>query len=376
MAIKNLDREIKYEIEMKEQFLNAMNSGNEEEMAKAFTAFANTIQANIIQEAKTAVNDDLTDRQVMANRGLQALTKEETTYYNDVIGNGKGFEGVEKLVPVTVIDRVFEDLTHKHQLLQHIDFVNVTSITEWIVKKGDVPTAFWGKLTSAIKEILDEGFEKIPTEQYKLSAFIPVANAMLDLGPTFLDKYVRTVLTEAIAIGLEDSIVKGSGKEQPVGMMKDLDAAVIGGEYSDKEATKLTDFSPESLGKEVMSPLTRNGKRVVNNVLFVVNPNDYWAKVFPATTILTQNGTYAHGVLPIPATVVQSVAVPQGKLVAGVASDYFMGLGASRKIESSKEYRFIEDETVYLTKMYANGRPKDNDSFLVFDISGVGIPKP
>ncbi|MEC1778407.1 phage major capsid protein [Schinkia azotoformans] len=374
MTIKNLDREVKNEMEMKEQFLNAMNSGNEEEMAKAFTNFANAIQQNIIKEAKSIVNEDLTDRQVLANRGLQVLTKEETTYYNEVI-SGNGFGGTEKLVPATVIDRVFEDLVHKHELLQYIDFVNVTGITEWITKNGDVPTAFWGKLTSAISEILDEGFQKISTEQYKLSAFLPVAKAMLKLGPVFLDKYVRTVLAEAIAIGLEDAIVKGTGKDQPIGMIKNLAGAVVDGVYPDKTAKAITDLSPETLGTEVMAPLTRDGKRVVSEALLVVNPNDYWSKVFPATTVLTQNGTYVHGVLPIPAKVVQSVSVPQGKMVAGVASDYFLGMGARQTIEVSNEVRFIEDESVYLAKLYANGRPKDNASFLVFDISGVGTPQ-
>lgn len=375
MSIKNLDRQAKSEVEMKENFLNALNSGDEEQMAKAFTEFANSIQNNIIAEAKSVMNEDLTDRQVMLSRGLSPLSKEETTFYNEVIA-GNGFAGTEKLVPATVIDRVFENLTQQHELLQYIDFVNVTGITEWIVKKGDVATAFWGKLTAAISEILDEGFEKIPTEQYKLSAFLPVANAMLVLGPVWLDRYVRTVLTEAVSIGLESAIISGTGADQPIGMLRDLEGAVVGGVYPLKTATTLTDLSPKTLGENVMSPLTKNGKRVVSQVLLVVNPTDYWAKVFPETTVLTQNGNYVHGVLPIPAKVVQSVSVPVGKMIAGVASDYFMGMGATRKIESSKDVRFIEDETVYLAKLYANGRPKDNDSFLVFDITGVGVPTP
>jgi hypothetical protein len=375
MTIKNLDREIKNETEMKEAFLNAMNSGDEEQMAKAFTTFANSIQQNIVNEAKAAFSDDVNDRQVMTSRGLQVLTKEETTYYNEVIA-GNGFSGVEKLVPATVIERVFEDLEQKHELLQYIEFVNVTGITEWIMKKGDVPTAWWGKLTDAIKALLDDGFERLSMEQYKLSAYLPVANAMLDLGPVWLDKYVRTVLAEAMAIGLEQAIISGTGADQPIGMIKDLAGAVVGGAYPDKAATVLADFTPETLGKEVMAPLTKGGKRAVSQVLLVVNPLDYWSKVFPATTVLTQSGTYVYGVLPIPAKVVQSVAVPAGKMAAGVASDYFLGVGATRKIAESKEYRFIEDETVYLTKMYANGRPKDNGSFLVFDISAINVPTP
>ncbi|PHC33153.1 phage major capsid protein [Bacillus pseudomycoides] len=370
MVIKNLDREAKKQAEMKEKLLNAMNSGNEEAAAAAMVEFANSIQENIINEARQAVNEDLTDQQVMASRGLQVLTKDEQSYYNEVIAN-KGFAGVEKLVPATVFERVFEELRLNHPLLNHIQFVNTTGVTEWVVKKGHVQSAWWGKLCEEIKELLDDGFEVIPTNLYKLSAYVPICNAMLDLGPIWLDRYVREILTECMAIALEEAIVNGTGKDQPIGMMKDLKGAVTGGVYSDKKAIPLTDLSPESLGKEVMAPLTKEGTRTVSNALMIVNPLDYWEKIFPATTFLTQNGVYVSGVLPIPATVVQSLAAPRGKMVAGIAKDYFMGVGSMQKMESSKEYRFLEDETVYLSKQYANGRPKDNESFLVFDISAL-----
>lgn len=47
-------------------------------------------------------------------------------------------------------------------------------------------------------------------------------------------------------------------------------------------------------------------------------------------------------------------------------------LALHKKIEFSDEVKFIEDERVYIGKQYANGRPKDNKSFLVFDISKLG----
>ncbi len=372
MTIKNLDREAQKQNEMREKLLNAMNSGDEEQAAAAMVEFANSIQQNIINEARQAVNEDLSDQQVMVSRGLQVLTKDEQSYYNEVIAN-KGFAGTETLVPATVFERVFEYLRVNHALLNHIQFVNTTGVTQWVVKKGYVQSAWWGKLCEEIKELLDDGFEVIATNLYKLSAYVPICNAMLDLGPIWLDRYVREILAESMAIALEEAIVKGTGKDQPIGMMKDLKAAVTNGVYSDKTAIPLTDLTPTSLGKEVMAPLTNGGRRAVGNALMIVNPLDYWEKIFPATTFLTQNGAYVSGVLPIPATVIQSLAVPKGKMVAGIASDYFMGVGSTQKMESSKEYRFLEDETVYLSKQYANGRPKDNDSFLVFDISALKV---
>lgn len=370
MPIKNLDQNLQNEAEMKENLLKAMNSGDENEMAAAFTSFAKTIQDNILSEAKKAMNEDVNDQQVMIKRGLNPLTSAEKEYYNEVITSG-GFAGSEQLMPATVIDRVFEDLTTNRPLLNAIDFVNVTGVTEWITRNEDVQGAWWGTLTDEIKKELSHTFSKLKTDLYKLSAFIPVAKAMLDLGPEWLDKFVRAVLAESIAIALEEAIVKGTGKNQPIGMLKDLKGAVVEGEYPDKTAIELSDLKPTTLGEKVMAPLTKEGKREVTNIILVVNPLDYWRKIFGATTVLTQSGNYVYGVLPIPGTIIQSVAVPQGKMIAGLSKDYFMGVGSTRKVEYSDEYRFLEDERVYVTKQYANGRPKDNESFLVFDISNL-----
>lgn len=125
-----------------------------------------------------------------------------------------------------------------------------------------------------------------------------------------------------------------------------------------------------------MAPLTNNGTKVVNSVLIVVNPLDYWGKIFAQTTFLTADKSYVYGVLPIPAKIIQSVAVTQGTMIAGRAKDYFMGVGSTQKIEHSDHYKFLEDERTYIAKQYANGHPMDNDSFLVFNIAGMKVPTP
>ncbi|NEY20506.1 phage major capsid protein [Bacillus ginsengihumi] len=381
MPVKNLDnakiKQQQQQDEAKAKLLAAMKDDDEKALAEAMVEFANGIQEDILEKATAAAQSEFNDQRILTERGARILTSAETKFYNEVIAN-EGFAGVEELVPATVINRVFDELVRDHALLNAITFVNTTGITQWITKKGDVNPAFWGKLTDAIKEKMDDGFETVNTNLFKLSAFIPVAKAMLDLGPTWLDQYVRTVLAEAMAIALEEAVVNGTGSDQPIGMLKDLDGAVVNGVYPDKAATAITDLSPKTLGEKVMYPLTHDGKRTVPNVLLVVNPADYWARIFPATTVLTQSGTYAYGVLPIPATIIQSVSVPVGKMVAGMGKDYFLGVGSTRQIEVAKELRILEDEDVYVTKQYANGRPLDNNAYQVFDISSIGtdIPTP
>lgn len=371
---KNLDTKKIVTDEMRQNLVNALEGGETDAFTQELVNMAEHIQQEIINEAEQVMENMNNDATALSQRGITQLTTEEQQYYNQVIDK-EGFDGVEELVPPTVIDRVFTELVQSHELLKAINFVNTTGVTKWITKKGDVNPAFWGKLTDAIKKKLDDGFEIVNTELYKLSAYLPVAKTMLVLGPAWLDKYVRTVLKEASEIALEAAVVNGTGKDEPIGMLKDLKGAVVDGVYPDKAAVKLTDLSPKSLGKNVMYPLTHDGKRKVTNVIMVVNPSDYWDKFFPATTVLNANGTYVYGVLPIPATIIQSVAMTVGKMAAGVASDYFLGVGSNQKIEFSDDVKFIEDERVYATKMLANGFPVDDNSFLVFDIADIEVGK-
>jgi hypothetical protein len=371
--MKNKDLDLKNELELKEKIKAAIESGDSEAFAKVQIEFAKGIEARILQESKDAISEDINDNAVMVKRGLNPLTAEEKTYYNEVI-TGASFGGSEKLMPATIFERVFEELKANHPLLSEIAFVNTTGVTEWVSRNNDVEAAWWGTLVAAITKKLEVAFKKEATGLYKLSAYVPVCKAMLALGPVWLDRFVREILSESLAIALELAIVAGTGKDQPIGMIKNLAGAVVDGVYPDKAAVALNDLQPATLGASIMAPLTKEGKRAVASVLLLVNPLDYWAKIFPNTTMLSSAGTYVYGVLPIQAKIVQSVAVPQGKMIAGMAKDYFMGVGSTQVIEFSDHYKFLEDERTYIAKQYANGKPMDNDSFLLFNITAMTVP--
>ncbi|HAQ2523395.1 TPA: phage major capsid protein, partial [Enterococcus faecium] len=225
MTVKNL----KGVTAASDQLMKAFKDGNEESFSAAMVSLSKEIQDKILEEA-TAKNQD---QLVLMNRGQRVLTTQETKFYNEVVKN-EGFAGVEELVPATVFERVFEDLEQSHPLLQKITFVNTTGVTEWIVSRGVNP-AWWGKLCEAVKKVLDNGFDVINMKQFKLSGYIPVCKAMLDLGPVWLDRYVRTVLVESLRIALEQAIVDGTGKDMPVGMMRDM-SKQTSGEYAEKKA--------------------------------------------------------------------------------------------------------------------------------------------
>jgi len=56
-----------------------------------------------------------------------------------------------------------------------------------------------------------------------------------------------------------------------------------------------------------------------------------------------------------------------------LAEKYDLNMGMNQKIEYSDEFRFLDDERVYITKLYANGEAVDNNSFEYLDISKVTV---
>ena len=358
--------------ELQNQVKDAIESGDVAKQAEAMSNLMEYTAQKAANDVKKAMQIAENDDAIMTARGVKLLTSEEKKYFTDfatqIKNEGQGLSNVEITMPTTSIDRIFEDLEQEHPILQIIDFQNVTGLIETIVRTGDVSAAWWGKLTDDIKKQLESGFDKKAVNLYKLSAFLPICKAHLDLGPVWLESFVRKFIVEALSLGLESAIATGTGKNDPIGMNRDLEGAVVEGVYPEKKLIKVKDLTPKTMGA-LIAPLTNNGKRAITKVLMIVNPVDYLTRIFPQTTILNSAGTYVNNVLPFPTDIIQLPSIQQGKAILGVSKKYFMGLGSERKIEKSDEYKFIEDERVYIGKLYGNGFPKDNNSFEYLDIS-------
>lgn len=387
----DLDQSKKDEIMQKMN--DSLKEGNEEGFAQTFTEFAEYLQQSVLSEAKGTLAKaegiiQSVDTNVLVGRGVRQLTSKESEYYQKTIEAMKSSSPKQALteldvvMPETIIDAVFDDLKEDHELLSVIDFQNTTGITKMLLNTNGKQLATWDALCSTIVTELTSGFKMIDMSLNKLSAFIPICKDMLDLGPKWLDRYVRTILGEAIAFGLEEAIINGTGKDQPIGMNRQVqdDVSISGGVYPVKETVAITDLSPASYGK-LLSTMTKLPKgsagedisRKVSSVIMVVNPTDYLLKIMPATTIRGTDGLFRSDVLPFPTKVIQSVQVEEGKAVIGLAKRYFMGVGTAKsgKIEHSDHYHFLEDERVYLTKLYGHGQALDNNAFVYADISGL-----
>lgn len=360
---------------------SALQSGNEEEGKKAWGQVFDAIT----EKVKTDFEMYSTDTNVLAQRGYRQLTSEETEFYQNLAKAGKASDPKQAFtdlintdggMPETIIEDVYRDLLEEHPLLDKITFQNVKYLTKWLLNDHTRQKAAWGQINGEITQEIESAFKGVEVTLLKLTAYAVIPQDMLDLGPSFLDNYIRTILKEALYVALEKAIVSGSGKDEPVGLNRDIHEGVsfsTSTGYPEKTAIQVTNFLPANYGPLVAKlAVTEKGRmRSFDEVLMICNQVDYLNKIMPATTALTTGGTYARDLFPFPTEVVRSNEVKTGQAILCLPEEYFFGLGESKdgKIEYSDEFKFLQDARTYKIKLHGNGRPYDNTVAIVLDIN-------
>lgn len=363
----------------------AFQSGDQAEMTEAWESFSDEIAEGIradFDEFKRTQNDA-----VLAQRGYRVLTSSEQAWYKKVAAALKSAktkqsfidilksDNADDLMPETIIDDVLRYLQESRPLLSMIRFANAGYSTKWVINDNSVQRGAWGEIDEKVVKEIKGGLKVLDIKQAKYTAFCVIPLDILDMGPQFIDAFVRATMAEALGLGLEEAIVNGTGVNQPTGMMKNPNGnfnAETG--YPDKEAVKVTSFSPEEYGKLVakVAKTEKEKARTFAKVGLLCNMTDYLTKVMPATTVMASDDSgYVNNLFPFPTDVVPCNSVPEGKAVIGILDDYTLAVGGSRNgnIEFDDSIGFLDDTRTFKLVQHAAGRAYDNTSFVVVDIS-------
>lgn len=365
----------------------AFQSGDPKQMESAWDAFGNEIAESI--RADFELYNQSKDDQVLASRGYRTLTAKETAWYTGVAQALKsaeskqafidilGDEHIDDLMPETVIEDVLRYLIETRPLLSKVRFANAGYSTKWIINDSTVQKGAWGTIDDKITKEIKGALKVLDITQAKYTAFCIIPLDLLDMGPVFLDAFIRAVLAEALGYGLEDAIVNGTGVNMPTGVTKNPNGDFNQSSgYPDKTPVAVTSFAPADYGKLIAKvALTEKGKmRDINSVVLLVNTVDYLTKVMPATTVLAPEvGGYVRDLFPFPTEVIKSNVVKSGTAVLGVIEDYTLAVGGKRNgaIIFDDSTNFLDDARTFKLIQHAAGRAYDNTSFEVLDISNL-----
>lgn len=365
----NEDVKNKVIAEMKEN----IEAGNTE-------AFATKMMA-IVEEAEASVRKDFEDykasQEVVLPKGYRACTQQEKKWLDCVIKNAQNsttpsLSDVDTVMPETIFNDIFDELTVEHQLLREVNIINTKNKVKWLLSNGITDgAAVWGDLCDEVAGEIKSSFKAEEIGLQKLTAYMFLCLTLLDLGYEWIMRYCVKVLAEAIAIALEDAIINGNGSKKPVGMIKDETETEGVISYETKTPVEVVDLGASTLGS-IFATLTNNAKRAVRDVIMIVNSNDYYTKVLPAVAYKNALGEYSiRTALPI--RFVLSEAVAQNKAVIGMGKNYrlLLGLGEDGRMTYSDDFKFLDDVRTVKQKLVGNGKAKDNNSFVYLDITDL-----
>lgn len=358
--------------DLQTQFFNLLEDGEatNEARKEAFSAMMDAQQKEMENKAREEM--DL----VVKSRGkVENFSSEEAKFYNaETLSTTNG----ELTLPEQSIERIFDDLVQRHELLRELGIQNAMLRLK-VITCNPTAVSNWGKITEAIKGQILQEFDETNINQAKLTAYAVIPNDILEYGPEWVYRYISTQLEETLASALEKGFVVGTGNydtshPQPVGIAQQksapqtqkADAGTL--TFADAETT-ITELS------EVMAKLSLNedGSERMNmsKVLMVVNTADLW-RVKGIFTVQNDAGVYVENI-PFGIKLIASASVPTGKAIF-VAPDYYDGfIGGGLDIRTFDQTLAMEDATLMTGKMFAYGLPRDENVSLVYALPGAKV---
>ncbi|MCS6142251.1 phage major capsid protein [Latilactobacillus curvatus] len=369
MKVKDL---VNYQARLKDfATINADATKTEADKAQAFSdvmaALGDDMQAEIAKQVETKTGDLLN-----ARKSDPKMTQAEVDFFNEI---STDTWKDDKVIPETIITKVFEDLVAEHPFLKLIG-LTYTGIKLKVIRADAKGAAIWGDLFGDIKGQLDATFTETKGDQSKLTAFVVLPNDMADFGPAWIKQFVTTQITEAFAVSAESAFLTGDGNNKPIGLNRQVqkDVTVTGGVYPEKASAGDLTLKDTATAKKELAGIVKklsvkeNGTPIVarGKIVLVTAPGssiDFEA----AMTMQNVNGQWVNA-LPYGLQTCESVAVAEGKVIAFVMGRYDAFSAGPLTIKPFDQTLALEDATLYTAKQFFFGKAADNNAAQVYDL--------
>lgn len=360
----------------KQEFSNALNNSDltEEERLEKLDVYVDVLSNTIQDSVLEAVSNQHNDQQILASRGQAQLTSEENKFFNAVVQDGLFND--EEVLPLTTIERVFDDLEKEHKLLAAIGVQNLGPVTK-MIKADPSGLAVWGKIFGDIQGQVNAAIKDEEFVQLKLTAFGAIPDDMLMLGPVWVERYMRTLLVEVLSTGLENGYINGRGPNQsePIGLIREANAE--GNVVAKPSSGTLTLVDSERGAviknglKEAVKALSVDAdgesRNVSGKVALVVNPINA-IDIQAAATHQNVSGVYVTA-LPFNIELIESDQIEAGKALFFVKGKYLAAVGGGYKLRKFDQTLAMEDAHLYTIKTFAYGTPDDNNAAKIYDLA-------
>ena len=351
--------------ELQEKVVELLNNSEDKSKAiyEAIEMLNEAQHQDLIEQLQVENEAFKANSQLNEKLGLRALSKNEKSFYEKLINQSVTVKQGDVL-PTELIDNTLASVKEASDTLKLVQMAPA-GVKKWLVAEK-TGTASWAGLTDALTAELTATITSMTIEVNKLYVLLVVPKAIRELALPFVDKYFSAILAEAMHDGLVDGYLNGNGKVAPIGIFKQIGAVNVDSTHKDKTVSAtITGFSPKQLAP-VKKTLSNSGTRKVNKLYLIANPSDVYEYVEPALYYQGANGYISTSRTEI--EVIEEPMCPKGKAGFTLDKMYVLGMD-SIKVDEYKETKALEDASVLIGKVYANGRATDDNTAFIFDVT-------
>ena len=296
------------------------------------------------------------DNSVMSIR--ESLQIEEVRSFYQGIANAmtekRALTGTEKVVPLEVIDRIESKLGDYSTLINEVTIEKIGGTGRAVIA-GDIPEAIWFEIGKEALSDLEDELTGVEFDGYGLGGYVSVPNIIIENSLINLAAHVEDRLAKAIAKALDKAILKGTGTKQPMGVVASApteNKVTSDGTITDLIA-KLATVDTDGTGGEVIA---------------VMNRKTYYSQIVPKTLAVAANGVLT-GSYALPFRVVLSAYADDNTVVFGDFKQFLLAQRSEIRVESSTDFQFTSDNTVFKGVGYYDGKATKAKAFAVVTIT-------
>lgn len=285
------------------------------------------------------------------------------------------------LIPEVVLPLIRQATEENSKLLSRVTVHRVGGTARATIM-GEIPEAVWTEMCAKLNE-LDLSFAGIEFDGYKVGGFFAICNAILEDSDINLLSELISALGKAIGKALDRAIVYGTGKKMPVGIVTRLAQESQPESYSptarqwiDLHTTHLitgTDATGLKLFQEIAGAAGIVSNDYYKDGMSWLMNEKTKMKLMIQSMGVNANAAIVSGMnntMPvIGGDIIPLGFIPDDNIVFGYLPAYGLAERAGTQIETSREVRIIEGQTVLVGSARYDGKPQIDEAFGVLTIT-------
>ena len=302
------------------------------------------------------------------------------------IAEKRALTGVGLTIPEVMLGLVREEMAATSKLLPFVDLRSVSGKGRQNVM-GKISEGVWTEMCANLNE-LNLTFNQVEVDGYKVGGFVAICNAVLEDSDAALANEIITAIGKAIAKALDKAILFGDGAKKPVGIATRLAASSQPAWWGTNEPA-FTDLHTSNI--QTINVNAQSGAAFFVALLAklgIAKPKYsgeglFWAMnrkthldILAKALAVNAQGAYVAGTQLMPivgGTVIEfeDDELADYEIIGGFGGNYLLAERAGIEFDSSKDYLFVQDQTVFKGTARYDGRPLAGEAFVIVNYNNT-----